>query len=357
MATLDFFSTYHLAAVVEEIVPRASFFHDRYFPTNAGDIFNTDKVLVEYRDGDRKIAPFVAPRVGGIVVDRRGYSIHELTPAFIELSRTLTQDDLVKRGYGEAIYANSTRAQRAARLQLDDFTDMNNRILRREEWMGAQLLVNNSYDIQEYLDAETPGELLNLKFYEGDDSDHSYTPSATWDDGTGEAFFKDVPVMCRMLTKRGLPATDLVLGSEVGSIICDLTKVRELLDNRRMNFGSIDPKLTAYPGVICLGQLNFDGHLLTIFVVDETYENEDGETTSYFPTDGATVTAPGCGATKYGAITQIDYGNTEFTTHAKPRVPRVVIDQPKNIRKYNLASRPLVTPKNKNPYIFAGSVV
>ena len=54
----DIFDTYYMAGMVQEIVPVQSFFRDRYFPTNAAtDIFNANKVLVEYRDRDRAMAP------------------------------------------------------------------------------------------------------------------------------------------------------------------------------------------------------------------------------------------------------------------------------------------------------------
>lgn len=101
-------------------------------------------MLTEYRKGDRKMAAFVSARAGDIPMDRIGYAIHEYQPAFIAPSRLLTLDDLTKRGFGEAIYANSTPAQRAARLQLDDLTDMDRRIVRREEWMCAQTMINNA---------------------------------------------------------------------------------------------------------------------------------------------------------------------------------------------------------------------
>ena len=38
-AELNFFDTYILMAITEEIVPRQTFFKDRYFPTGDGDIF------------------------------------------------------------------------------------------------------------------------------------------------------------------------------------------------------------------------------------------------------------------------------------------------------------------------------
>ena len=48
---LNFFDTYVLMAITEEIVPQQTFFKDRYFPTGEGDIFACDKVLTEYRKG------------------------------------------------------------------------------------------------------------------------------------------------------------------------------------------------------------------------------------------------------------------------------------------------------------------
>ena len=68
--SLNMLETYTLMAIGEEIVPRANFFRDRYFPTEAGDLFASDKVLTEYRKGDRKMASFVSPRVGDIPMDR-----------------------------------------------------------------------------------------------------------------------------------------------------------------------------------------------------------------------------------------------------------------------------------------------
>jgi hypothetical protein len=142
---LNFFDNIILATAVEEVVPAVGFFKDRYFPTGAGDIFKADKVITEYRDGDRKLAAFVAPRVGDIPMTRRGYEITSIQPAYIAPSRLLTLDELTKRGFGEAIYPGMDEQQRAARLLVDDMADMDARITRREEWMAAQTMINNGY--------------------------------------------------------------------------------------------------------------------------------------------------------------------------------------------------------------------
>lgn len=356
MATLNFFDTYALLAIAEEIVPQQTFFKDRYFITEESDIFACDKVLTEYRKGDRKMAAFVSARAGDIPMDRRGYEIHEYQPAFIAPSRLLTEDELRKRGFGEALYANSTPAQRAARLQLQDLTDMDRRIVRREEWMAVQTMINNACTMQTYVDDKTEGEILYVKFFD-DASDHTYTVATKWD-ATGGDFFGDVKAMCRKLSSRGLPAADLVLGSDAADAVLEMEKVQKLLDrNSGIIIGTIEQELSQYDGVVYMGTLNFGGFKLNLISVDETYVDASNTTQKYFPATSAMVTAPRCGHMMYGQITQIDYGSTDFTSHANIRVPKFSIDQDKDLRKLRLASRPLAAPHNYCPYIYAANVV
>ena len=357
MPALDFFDTYTLMAIMEEVVPRQSFFRDRYFPTGAGDIFGSDKVLTEYRKGDRKMAAFVAARAGDIPMDRRGYEIHEYQPAFIAPSRPLTIDDLTKRGFGEAIYANSSYAERAARLQQDDLAEMDLRIRRREEWMCAQTMINNACTMQTYVDDKTKGETLYVKFFDAETSGHIYTVANAWNAENGD-FFGDVKAMARLLSRRGLSASDLVLGSDAADAILELEQVQRLLDkNSGIIIGQIEQELSPYDGVTLMGVLNFGGFRLNLISVDETYTDENDKEQKYFPATSAMVTAPGSGHLMYGQITQIDYGSTGYTTHVAARVPKFILDQPNDMRKLRLASRPLAAPHNYCPYIYAANVV
>lgn len=354
MPALDFQSTYILLAIMEEVIPETFFFKDRYFPTEAGDIFNADKVLTEYRKGDRQMAAFVSSRIGDIPVERRGFEIREYQPARIAPSRLLTIDELNKRGFGEAIYPGSTEAERAARLIRDDLQTLEQRIKRREEWMSAETMINNACTMQEYVDAKTKGEKLYVQFYEGA-SDHVYTVANMWNSQQGN-FYGDVKQMCKMLSNRGLPAADLVLGSQAAEAVLDIPKVRELLDkNLAINFGEINQTIE-YPGVTRMGVLNFGGHKLTLWEVDESYEDENGQNKSYFPADSTMVTFPKCGHMMYGRITQMN-PQKEFVTIAAKRVTKFVADEDKEIRKLRLASRPIAAPKTYSPYIYAAKVV
>ena len=351
-AELNFFDTYTLMAVQKRIVPKQTFFRDRYFPTEEGDIFSSNKVLTEYMDGDRKMAAFVSPRVGAIPMERMGYEIHEFEPASIGVSRPLTSDDLTKRGFGEAIYANSTPAQRAAKLVQNDLADMDGRIIRTEEWMCAQTMLDNGCVMQEMLDNVTKGEAKVVNFYNpGHENDHIYTAAHKWNEEGGN-FFGDVPAMCRLLSKRGLRAADLLLGADVYDAVMNLEKVQRLLDkNSGIIIGQIEQQLSAYDGVVYGGTLNFRGYKLNLISVDETYVDSTDKEQSYFPKTDAVITAPGCGHLMYGAITQINYGDTIQSTISGRRVPKFSIDQENDTRKTALKSRPLAAPKNYIPWI------
>lgn len=357
-ASLDFYSNYMLSAAVKEIVPKKSFFKDRYFPTEAGDIFNADKVLVEFENGDRKMAAFVSDRVGDIPVDRMGYRVSEYAPAKIAPSRILTLDDLKKRGFGEALYAGDDQATRAAKLQVKDMSDLDGRIVRREEWMAAQTMINNACTMQSMIDGVTEGEQLYVRFYETT-SDHTYTVASghLWD-GTSGDIYGDVEAMCGMLSERGLEAADLVLGSSVAKVFRQNEAIRaDLNTTSGVRFGVIDPSLTEYAGVVFMGQMNFGGFVLNVFSADETYVDDNGTTQKYFPAKSAMVAAPKCGHMMYGSVTQIPYGSTEFETVAAKRVPKLVIDQENDTRKVRLVSRPIAAPKAYCPWIYAANVI
>lgn len=355
-ATLNFFDTYILMAILEEYVYNKFFFRDRYFPSGENDIIAADKVLTEYRRGDRKMAAFVNRRIGDIPMDRIGYEIHELQPAYIGVSRILTLDEVTKRGFGEALYAVSTPAQRAAKLMREDLDAMDLRITRREEWMAVQTMIHNACPMQELVDAQTKGEELAVQYYEGTNSEHIYTVAKPW-----ESYMEmraDIIAMCRLLSYRGLPVNDLLLGTDVADAILQFDDLRDLLDkNSGIMIGGINEQLSGYQGVVLLGTINFGGFRLNLISVDESYMDDNDTMQPYFPRTSAMVTAPGCGHFMYGKITQIDYGSTVPADHSGTRIPKFTLDQENDSRKLRLASRPLAVPKNYCPYIYAEGVV
>lgn len=334
-----------LAAYKQQKAPN-TFLQNRYFPD--GTVFTTPQVLVEYKDGNQKIAPFVSPEIGGKVVRRDGYEANAYKPAFIAPKRALTIDNLTEKGFGEALYGELTPEERALKITADDLTEMDEMIVRRHEQMCAQVLQENALTMNHYGDDNKIKFAKVIEYFNGT-NDAVYVPAKSWKAADAD-ILGDVSAIALELAKRGLPAVDVILGTEAADAFLNNETVQKLLDNRNYNIGAVDPT-EGYPEAVFLGQINCKGYKLNFIQYAATYEAEDGTIKSYIEPKAAIVTAPACGVTNYGAITQINYGEINFTTYTEKRVPLYgVKDQ---VREIALRTAPLVQPKHKNAFIKA----
>lgn len=359
---MDIHSTYYLLAAVRAMRPEHTFFKRRYFPTDlALDVFGTAKVLADYKGANQKAAPFVIPRIGSVSVGREGFSTYELEPANISLSRPLTLDQLTKRGFGESLMSGMTPAERATKFQLEDLQELSARISRTEEWLSITTMLDNGCVMQHQTEKAGVYENVAVKFYDGEDNPSLYTPAAKWVHSTVSngvitrgKWYDDICNMVRMLTAAGLPATDLLMSSDVASFIMSDPWVIAALDNRRMEVGRIAPEeLTEY--VIEHGVLTFGGRKLSLIESCGSYEGADGNNVPYMPAGSVIVTAPACGKGLYGAVTQMEE-DKQFHTRAGIRVPRHLCDVRTSTRETELTARPLLVPRRANPWVSAQDV-
>ena len=352
---LDIFSTHTMLAAVQEINPLHTFLRDRYFPTNnSTDLFATEDVLVEYRDGSKKLAPFVSPRKGGVTVLRKGSHVERYTPPYIAPKRPLTADDLKKRGFGEALFSNLTPAQRQGALMMKDFEEMDTMIARREEAMAAETLLTNGCIMKHISDDVAEGEEQSIQFYEGAQNPAQFTPETDWSDADAD-IIGDIAAVCEMLAAKGLGSSDLIVSADVGTAILSNEAILKLLDNRNINIGGVDPAQLPN-GVTKIARLNCKGHVVDVLQYSETYTNDEGKDVPYITNGKAIVTAPGCGRTLYGAVTQIEQADGEFHTYPAKRVPKYYSDVPHNIRELTLTSCPLCIPNNKNAWYVINAI-
>ena len=348
----NFFETHTLLMAVERLTPANSFLRDRYFPTNvASDVFATDDVLVEYKDGSKKLAPFVAPRKGGVAILRNGYHMERYTPPFVAPKRALSYDDLSKRGFGEALYTQLTPAQRQQTLILKDADELGEFITRREELMAAETMLTNGCIMKHIADDATEGDEMEIRFYTGDSNPAAYTPAVKWSEA-GAHIMDDLKAMIRMLTSKGLRASELVCSPDVADAIIKNEEIQKFLDNRRYELGNVQPETLA-PGAAIMAKLNVGGRVISIISYDETYTDDNGNDVQYIPEGKCILTAPACGRTLYGAVTQVEQADGEFHTYAGKRVPKYLSNAEGNTRSLTISSRPLLIPNHKNPFIVA----
>ena len=363
---VNILDTYYMAGLWEGLSPVNTFFRDRYFPTAAGDIFAADKVLCEYRDGDNDMAPFMVADADPINVKRDGYEIHDYAPLCIKQSRNLTADQLKQRGFGEAILSGSTEEERAAKLVQEDLALLERRFARTEEYLCAQTMINNGFTVNEMLDAATVGKQATVKYYDPNvGNDGAYTIGTAWTTSTGwSEIVEDVRNMCRSLTRRGLPAKDLIVGQAVADVLLANTDFRALVDKMSgiIIASPIVQELTQYDGVSLLGVVNFGGYILNVIVVDEQYRGLDSsnppvpEWKNYFPAKSIMVTAPGAGHLMYAHIVHMDDDGNIDTITGK-RVPDLFVDRKRKVREIILESRPFAAPLNYSPWIYAAGAV
>lgn len=351
----NFYDTHHLLASVQQLPPLNTFLLDRYFPTNAAsDIFATTDVLVEYKKGSKKAAPFVAPRKGGIAILREGYTMKRFTPSYIAPKRTLTIDDLQKRGFGEALYSNLTPEQRQGVLMLGDLDELRGMNKRRKEAMAAEVIFTNACKMDEYVDDFNNFEEKEVRYYDGESNPAVYTPSATWDttEASGKQMINDMAAMGSMLTSRGLPFTEVLVAPDVADVILSNEWILKLLDNRNYQIGGVDPE-TLPSGAAKIARLNIKGRMIDILTYEDTYTEIDGTVKPFIPAGMIAAAAPAAGRTVYGAVTQLEQADGEFHTYAGTDVPKYLSDATHNVREVTLTTAPLCIPNNENPFISA----
>ena len=361
---MNMYDTLYMLAAIEELPLEHTFFKERYFPTDDEmDVFNTSKVLADYREGSRRKAPFVMPRIGSLPVGREGFSTFELEPAYIGLSMPMTLDQLKKRGFGESLMSGMTPEDRARQMQIRDMAELSARISRTEEWMACQTMLNNGITMRHETDQKDVYEDVPCFFYDEATNPAEFKPAAKWIHSTVDNkgnvtvgnWYKDIYSMVAYLKHRGLPATDLLVSGEVGCFLMEDPWVMHMLDNRRVEMGRIAPaELTEY--VTHLGAFNFMGRTLDILICEGTYENENGTDTPYLDEGSVIVTAPDCGKGLYGAISQLEMDG-EYHTHAGKRVPQHLFTIKPPVKETQVAASPLMVPKRKNPWCVAKKVL
>ena len=344
--------TLTLLAAIEQMQQVTTFLRDRYFPSNANvDVFNTDEVIVEYRDGNKKIAPFVSPRKNGRVIMRDGYAIESYAPANIAPKRPLYIDDITKKGFGEALFSNLTPEQRQGALIMKDIKDMTEMIKRREEAMAAETMISNGCVMKHYADKGDEYEEKEIHFYTGETNPAIYTPGTDWSNSQAD-ILGDLYQMAYFLMKDGNAATEVIVGANVVDAILNNDAIYKQLDNRRYEVGKIAP-VELPNGVTRVAQLLVKGHPIDVLTYAASYVGEDGKDTPFIPENKVIMSAPGAGHTSYGAVTQLEQADGQMHTYPGKLVPHYVADANNNSRSISLTSRPLLMPKTKNPWISA----
>lgn len=336
---LDIYKTQTLLGAVERMLPLRTFFCDTFFPTP--QTFVTEDVLLDYRKGKRKMAPYVAPRVGGITMDRQGYRTDKYTAPRIAPQREITLDDIVKRGIGENVFSQRTPAQRQAELIGNDLSELDEYIWRRCEVTCRDIIIDGKAIMKGYIDVQGSENYIEQVLDYGLTNKEILTGAALWSAGTANIYNDLKRWRLKVIQSGGKAPTMVILGQNAADSFVNDAKISDKLKQFNGQFLELKPQVQN-DALTYLGRL--PGLGLELYTYDEWYVDDDGIEKPMMPVDHVVVIRPNVGSVYYGAVTQMET-DEQFHTYEGTRVPKSWADVKNEQRMIRLSSRPVPKPE------------
>jgi len=340
MANVNIYTTKTMMQAVVRMLPPKAFLRDTFFGRT--ETFVTEEVLADYKKGKRKMAPFVAPRVNGITMDRAGYRTDKYLVPRIAPQRLMSVDDISARMLGEDIFSLRTPEQRAAELMGQDLVDLDEMITRREEWQVRQLLLEGKIIMKGIIDdinERTVDQTVDFGFtnYE------ALTGADKWDTETADIYGCIEDKKLDIVKKTGIAPTVGVMATDVKRSFINNKKIQDLHNIINMRLGMIQPRIVAdgVTRITLVEDLNIE-----FYSYDEWFIDDDGVEKPVIPAGTVILGRPNMGKRLYGAITQLEgYGDSgTFVTYEGLRIPKNWVNTNDEVKMVRLSARPLPVP-------------
>lgn len=334
------------ALVSRSPVPR-TFIKDTFFKQSK--TFVTKSVDVDFKKGNRSLAPFVHPKIGGKTTENAGYSTKVYTPPIVAPNKITTADDLMTRSAGENPYSGTTPAERAVKKLGEDFAELKEMVIRREEWMAATAIFAGKIPVI--------GEGLN------EEIDFSFTNTETittagkkWSSDSADPI-ADIERWRKKVQKEGFVNSDVcIMASDVTAAFLNNAKVQKMLDTKAYDIAIIKPRElpdgTTYIGTI--SKLGLDIYEYNEWYLDNWTDPKNPTEKPLVP-DGtvALLSTRANYSIYYGATTIIDEKTQNWITIEGEMVPQSWIEHRPDRRFIQINSHPLPVPHEVNSWFVA----
>lgn len=343
---MNYYEPKYLRGVIQKVLPLRQFFHTRFFPENV--LFATETVSIEYARGTRKLAAYTSPRFGGVMDTREGYEVRTYHTPYLLPMRVITNDTLAQKVLGEQPYnSGMTPEDRAAQIAADDIMELQDRIMRREEYMCARCIQDGA------LEVKGPGV--------NDVVDYGFTGIEVTQSGdkwtAGYDLIGKLSGTAQAMRKNGTNPDMLILGSAAANAFLSNSKVSKIMDMRQVDMGAINPR-DLEDGVMYIGRLAVPGFVGDIYSYDEYYTDDDGtEKPLVDPSTAVLISSRARNSMLYGAVTYIDVKTGEYVTEMNQYVPYTNYSVNPPVKEIYLASRPLPMPKDLDSWRVLKEVV
>ena len=337
---IDYTSTYELLVAVERMFRPTTLFRDTFF--NREVTFASEAVLMDYRKGSRKMAPFVSRNGGSVNVDRTGFTTKQYIPPMMAPSRVTSIGDITRRGFGEPVISSRTPEARDQELAARDIAELMDMNVRRIEWMCVQTMLNGGFTVKgttgdgklEIEDSVTFGEFTHKKTLSGDD---------VWSNANADIYGLLKDTYKTISTDCGLAPSVLITTSKTITYMLkneDLMKYL-LRPSDQLKIATFAPRIES-EAVTNMGAF-MDMNGLQVYAYDAVYEDEAGTLQQYIPDGYVIMACKDIGSQLFGAITQLEQDG-EFKTYEGAYVPKVWADMNSDTKKIRLATRCVPKP-------------
>ena len=319
-----------LGAVRLMEAPR-TFLRDTFF-TNV-KTSATESVEIDIVKGDRAVAPFVHPVLGGKIIANKGYQTKTYKPPLVAPEKIITAKDLQNRLPGENPYATVSPEERNAQKTAEFLEQLEDQITRREEVMCSQAIFEGKI----YIKGEGLDEVIDFGFT------NNATITTKWG-AAGANPISDLEAIYQMVQTNGMVNPGIcIMANNVAAAFISNDKVQKYLDIKNYNLAKIEPKVLPN-GVRYLGRIDLLD--LDIYTYSGIYTDDwSGSTavTKKFVPDNKLIMLPidANFTLSYGAVEIADDKTEEIYLVEGKRVPDIYTER-KPVRKIlNLSSRPL----------------
>ena len=336
-----------LGKLVRRMPPVHTFFRDTFFKNRR--TFNTKSVDVDFKKGSRALAPFVHPKVGGKTILNTGYQTKSYTPVLLAPNKITTVDDLLERAAGEDPYSGRKPAERAVETRAEDLRELNEMIVRREEWMAATAIFTGQIPVV----GEGVDEVIDFDFT---NKETIVTTEKKWDHAQSDPL-ADIERWHEAVQKEGFVNCNVcIMAKDVATAFVNHAKVKEVLDVKAYDLAVIKPRAlpngATYVGTI--HKLGLDIYQYNEWYLDDWTEPGSPENKPLVPDKHlALLSTEADYSIYYGAITMLPEEGKNFVTVEGDKVPQSWIERRPDRRFLQINSKPLTVPHEVNSWYVA----
>ncbi len=346
MHEINIYEPRFLAEVVRTAPAVHTFFLDTYF-TNI-KTYASKRIDIDIVKGDRRMAPFVHPMVGGKVLKDKGYSTESYAAPLINPLDITTAEDAMRRMPGEDLYSGMTPEDRAAQQLVEDYNRLNDAATRREEWMAVRTIMDGQIPVI--------GSGVNEVIDFGFTNKVKLDTTKQWGKSAAKPL-EDLGDWVDQVLENGFANVDhVIMGRTALRNFLNDAGVQKMLDNRRIEMGLISPK-DLPNGVKYVGHLNNPN--LDIYTYSEVYLDDwtdpENPTTKRLVEDNKIALLPSHPnfMRAYALCSYIDDASKQTVTAQTTRLLRTYVEHGPDRMIMELQTRPLTIPDKVDSWLVA----